>query len=349
LNHEHVGAELGARYIVEGTVRRVGDRLRVNVQLVESATGKHLLAERYDRSSIEIRELQHDVVQKIVARITGRVFQADHDRALRMGTEELAAYDCWLRGQHVVRNWTAKTDEEALKWFEAALARDPHFARAHASIALSLNVMAGVRPGYEKQEADRDRALKHARLAVQCDNEDARSHYSLGSVSMLRGDFAVAERHYRLTEALNPSAADTILNCAFAAAVFGHISKAQELAERAFKLNPLHDDWYYYMLSSIHFIAGEYERCFEVGHPYVDFFPELAGWTAAALGLLGREAEARNEGVKFLRITEEIWVGSEPFSPRKAVEWFLYVNQCVRGSPRAELVRGLRIADLPVP
>ncbi len=150
LNLERVGAELGARYVVEGTVRRAGDRLRINVQLVDAATGKHLLAERYDRSSVEIRELQHEVVQKIVARITGRVSQADHDRALQMSADELAAYDCWLRGVHVSRNWTAKTDEEALKWFEAALARDPHFARAHSSLALLLNVKEGVRPGYEE-------------------------------------------------------------------------------------------------------------------------------------------------------------------------------------------------------
>jgi len=322
MNLERIGAELGAKYIVEGTVRRAGERLRINVQLVDAATGKQLLAERYDRNSVEIWELQHEVVQKIVARITGQVYQADHDRALQMSAEELAAYDCWLRGQQVSREWTAKTDEEALKWFEAALVRDPHFARAHSSIALLLNVKEGVRPGYyEEQEMDRDRALKHARVAVQCDNEDARSHYSLGSVSMLRGDFAVAERHYRLTEELNPSAADTIMNCAFAAAVLGDVRKAQELAER-----------YYFLLCSIHFIAGEYERCFEVGHSYVDFFPELAAWTAAALALLGREPEAKAEGAKFLRIVEDCWAGREPFTPPEAVEW-----------------RGLRIADLPVP
>jgi tetratricopeptide (TPR) repeat protein len=250
---------------------------------------------------------------------------------------------------HTTRNWTAKTDEEALKWFEAALMRDPHFARAHSSLALQLNVMGGVRPGYEGDEIDRERALKHARLAVQCDNEDARSHYSLGSVSMLRGDFAVAERHYRLTEELNPSDADTILNCAFAAAVFGDVSKAHELADRAIKLNPLHDDWYYLMLSNIYFIVGEYERCFEVGHSYIDFFPELAGWTTAALGLLGRESEAKAEGAKFLQIVEDCWVGREPFTPLKAVEWFLHINECVHGPPRVELLRGLRIADLPVP
>jgi len=229
--------------------------------------------------------------------------------------------------------------------------RDPHFARAHSSLALLLNVKAGVRPGYEEDEdeIDRNRALKHARLAVQCDNEDARSHYSLGSVSMCRGDFAVAERHYRLTEELNPSDADTILNCAFAAAVFGDVGKAHELAERAIELNPLHDDWYYLLLGWIHFIAGEYERCFEVGHPYIDSFPELAAWTAAALGLLGREAEARNEGAAFLRITEACWAGREPFTPAKAVEWFLHSNRMVRGPPKDELLRGLRLAGLPVP
>jgi TolB-like protein/class 3 adenylate cyclase len=349
LNIERVGAELGTRYVVEGTVRRGGDRLRINVQLLDAATGKHLWAERYDRNSVEIWELEHEVVQKIVARITGQVYQADHDRVLQMSVEELAAYDCWLRGQQVSREWTAKTDEEALKWFEAALEKDPHFARAHSSIALLLNVRVGVRPGYEDDGMDRDRALKHARLAVQCDNEDARSHYSLASVSMLRGDFVVAERHYRLTEELNPSAADTILNCAFAAAVLGDTGKAYELADRAIKLNPMHDDWYYYLLSSIHFIAGDYERCFEVGHSYIDFFPELAAWTAAALGLSGRESEARDEGFEFLRITEECWAGHEPFSARKAVEWFLHINKCVRGPPKAELLRGLRIADLPVP
>ena len=139
------------------------------------------------------------------------------------------------------------------------------------------------------------------------------------------------------------------MNCAFAAAVFGDVNKAKELGERDFKLNPLHDDWYYPLLSWIYFIAGEYERCFEVGHPYVDVLPEQAAWTAAALGLLGREPEAKDEGAKFLRIVEAIWASRESFTPSKAVEWFLHINKFVRGPPRAELLRGLRIADLPVP
>jgi tetratricopeptide (TPR) repeat protein len=162
-------------------------------------------------------------------------------------------------------------------------------------------------------------------------------------------DLVRARRHFQLAEDLNPNAADTLMSCALAAAYLGDAAKAKKLAEQARLLNPLYADWYTYMLAQIHFLGGDLEEAIEVGRPHIAAFPELAGWLAAALGVLGRTSEARAEGQQFLELVGNCWAGQDPMRTEDAVNWFFSVNRFLSEADRALLARGLKAAGLPLP
>jgi adenylate cyclase len=342
-----IGTELGASYVVEGSVRRAADNIRIAVQLWNTSTGSQLWAERYDRGFQEVFAVQDELTRRIVSSVMGRVVQADYQRALPLSSDQLAAYDCWLRGQHLMLNWTPEADHEGLVWFEKAIEKNPNFARAHASIATLLNVRILVTPGYGKEREDRVRALHHARLAVEHDPDDARCHHALGWIYTFFADLKRAKRHFKLAVDLNPNAADTIMSCALGLAYSTELSYARELASRAMELNPLHADWYYYFLCQMHFIAGEYDQAYETGHPYNELFPENGGWTTAALALSGRVSEAIEEGKRFVLIVQRCWVGEQPVRTEDAIHWFWLVNHYLPKPLKATLLRGLELAELP--
>jgi adenylate cyclase len=343
-----IGAELGARYVVEGSVRKLADRLRISVQLLDTEAGGQLMAEHYDCRLDELFAVQDEVTRAIVAKVVGRAIETAHQSALRATPEQSLAYDCWLRGQHQLLRWTPEADDEALTWFERALGKDPHFARAHSAIALLLNGKVLLRPGYPDEASDRSRALRHARLSVEYDPADARSHMALAYVSLFLRELGRAKRHFQLARDLNPNAADTIMNCALGLAYLGDVAQGKELAARAMALNPLHLDWYYYELAQLHFLCGEYEACIDTGRPYVEEFPELPGWTAAALGLLNR-SEAAAEAARFLEGVERFWRGKGRMRPEDAISWFFSINTFQTDRVMVLLKRGLQAAGLPVP
>jgi TolB-like protein/class 3 adenylate cyclase len=343
---QDISHELGANYVVEGSVRKAGTSIRVSVQLWNTSTAAQLWAERYDRAFEEILAVQDEVTRKIVSSVMGRVFQADYHRTLPLSPDQLAAYDCWLRGHHVLMNWTPEGDREALIWLERAIEKDPNFARAHASIATLLTGRTLLTPGYGGEKEDRARALKHARLAVDHDPDDARCHLALGWIYIWLADLSRAKRHLKLAINLNPNAADNLMSCAFGLAYGNELPQARALATHALELNSLHADWYYYFLSQMSFMEGDYERSYELGHPYIEHFPESGGWTAAALALAGRQSEAIEEGRRFIKIVEGRWAGERPMRKEDAVRWFWWVNHFLPESFKATLKHGLELAQV---
>ena len=194
------------------------------------------------------------------------------------------------------------------------------------------------------------RALEHAKLAVECDPGDPRSHLSLGWVSFFLCDLARAKRSFLLAERLNPNSADVLIHGALAAAYLGDASRGLELAERAIELNPLHPDWYCYFAAQIQVLAGQYEAAYAIGRPFAQDIPELGGWMAAALALGGRHREeAKQAAREFVETVRAAWVGSDPMREQDAVEWFFSVNRWLRDSDRDRLAQGLVSAGLLVP
>jgi TolB-like protein len=150
---KQVGRELGVRYVLEGSVRKAGNKVRITGQLVDAATGVHLWADRFDGALEDIFELQEQITAKVVGAITPRVEQAEIERAKRKPTENLDAYDYYLRGLANVYLWTREGSEEALSAFKRAIELDPNFASAYGMAARCYS-QESVRLGCRPQEGD---------------------------------------------------------------------------------------------------------------------------------------------------------------------------------------------------
>ena len=138
-----IGRKLGVSFILEGSVRRAGQRVRITAQLIEAASGAHLWAERYDRSLDDIFTVQDEVAQTIVSTLVKRIEDAKLQQSLRKPTTNLAAYDCLLRGLAHFRSDSDDANQQALEMFEKAIALDPRYAVAHSYAAYVPVVMHG--------------------------------------------------------------------------------------------------------------------------------------------------------------------------------------------------------------
>lgn len=339
---------LRADFVLEGTLLAASQRVRLEFHLIEGEGGEQAWAETFDRERADLLGLEDDLTERIVGLLENRVVQSRLRRIERTAGHTEAAYDCWLRGEHLLSSWTPEADEEALKWFEQAIDRDPSFARAHASAAAVLNTRILLRPGNPSDAEDRARAMDHARRALELDDRDARNHVNCAWGLMLARDFARAGRHFALAEQLNPHAADILIACGLGSAYLGDPLRAKRLASRATSLNPFHSDYYLANQTMIFCLAGDYSDAIETGQQVREVLPELPGWLAASYALGGRIPEARQEAARFVELVSRRWAGTEPPSAERAVAWFLAVN-AIRREIDLERVRGgLGLAGLPI-
>ncbi len=166
-----VGRELGARYVLEGSVRKGGDRLRITAQLIEAETGNHLWAERYDGALEDVFDLQDRITAGVVGAIEPSVRQAEIERAKRKRPENLDAYDLYLRALPHAWVWTAAEAEKALELLDNVLRIDPKYIAAHGLAAWCNTIWVVVDP----DDPRRSKALQHARAVLGPDTDDSLS------------------------------------------------------------------------------------------------------------------------------------------------------------------------------
>ncbi len=197
------GRELGVRYLVEGSVRRANDRVRITAQLLEAETGAHLWADRYDRSLDDIFAVQDEVTRAIVAAIPRMINEAQVEQGRRRPMAQLTAYDLVLRGEWHGNHGDASGNPEARALFEQALAIDPDSARAHANLAYQL-AYAVFQSGFQI-ELLLKRARHHAERALALDDGDSTTHESAAFVYLMCGAHNLAETHASRAVSLNPN------------------------------------------------------------------------------------------------------------------------------------------------
>jgi adenylate cyclase len=341
--------DLGAAYVMEGSLAMSSAGLTIELRLVDTETAVTIWTESHCRRKGDLLDLETTVSERLVARIEERIVTSQTAKAHRTSEAAMAAYDCWLRGQHRLLSWTVEGGREALLWFERALAKEPRFARAHSSLALLLNGEILVAPGRANDAADRQKALEHARMAVGCDPMDPRSYLALGWVSFFLCDVVRARRSFQIALRLNPHSADGLMHAALAAAYVGEYSDGVALAAKAIDLNPYFPDWYSYFSAEIEFLAGNYGTAAETGEDLVRAFPELGGWVTAALALAGQNKAALAMKSVFLGVVRSAWVGEHPMNDEDAVEWFFSVNRWLKDRDRQKLVGAFQTVSLPVP
>ena len=240
-----IGRRLGVSYLLEGSVRRAGERVRITAQLIEAGTGSHLWAERYDRSLDDIFAVQDEVAQTIVSTLVGRIEDARLRQVLRRPTDSLAAYDCLLRG--IAHFWgdTEAANQQALEMFKKAVDLDPGYAlarsyRAIVKVALSGHASATT----EVLHA----AFTEANHALELDPLESRCHRILSTICLYRREYDLAERHVRRAFDLNPNDTDIVTMKGRVLVARGRPEEALACFETAVRLNPIHPHWYRYSL-----------------------------------------------------------------------------------------------------
>jgi TolB-like protein/Tfp pilus assembly protein PilF len=340
----HIGRDLGVRYIVEGSVRQAGGRVRVTAQLVEADSGNQIWADRFDRELEDIFAVQDELTRSIVGCLVVRLEDRDFDIARRKPPERLQAYDYWLRGKKCLDQATADGNDAARRFFEQCLAVDLDYARGYAGLAEASYSRAFYEAGPTFLDALKI-AMAHAEKAVSLDDTDARPHCVLGWTCMFLRDFGRAERHFEFAATLNPSDADVMMNWACARALLGEPEAARGHAEEAMRLNPHCPGWYLEFLTLINFAARRYEDVLATAAKGPDIYPSSPAWRAAACAYLGRLDEARLHAETLTDRLRSIWTGRHPANFRELAEYLCRTVPFRKSEDAAHLLEGLFKAE----
>ena len=309
-----IGRRLGVSYLLEGSVRRSGPRLRITAQLIEAATGAHLWAERYDRSLDDIFAVQDEVAQTIVATLFGRIQAAKHQQSFRMPTVSLAAYDFLLRGCVHLRGYTHDDNERALRLFDKAVELDPRYAVAHAfsgmtSVMLDRQVNAGIVSGEVL-----DVALDKAQTAVRLDPQESRCHRALVIIHLYRREFDLAEHHAHQGLAINPNDADQMSAMGLVMTVRGRPEDALGWHEKAIRLNPFHPPYYDLGLGKALYLVRRYEEAIHAYTRIPGSNLSIRVQLAACYAYAEQMAEARAHVAQLLE--EQPTLGADDYAQR---------------------------------
>jgi TolB-like protein len=254
---QEVAAELGVSYLLEGSVQRLAQSVRVNAQLVEGATGHHLWVERFERDLSELFQLQEEIIRRIVGSLPGRLRDIEGQRALRKDPVEIGAYEAYLRGSYLYSIETPAALTRCREQFEQAARLDPSFARAWGYLAYMAvqSWLAGWADDSILAEAE-----EHARLAVSLDPNDYANHWDLAFVYLNTCRFEMALEEYGRAAALNPNDADLLSEMAETLVYAGETDLALKQLNEAMRRNPFYPDWYRWVLGWALFNAERYEE-----------------------------------------------------------------------------------------
>jgi TolB-like protein len=293
---KRIGRELGVRYVLEGSVRRVDGRLRINALLVDTATGAHLWADRYDREIADIFALQDEITLSIVGAIEPSLRDAEIERVRRRRPENLDAYDLVLRAIPHVYLATPAEAAAAVPFLEQALALEADYAAAHGLLAWCHQVKF-MRAGFD--DHDRAAAIRHGRSALAQGRDDATA-LALGAfvTGLVEHDRGAAVEAFERALALSPSSAFALFLGCIVLAYAGAAEQAIDWAERALRVSPIDRLAYipYHAIAIGHFARGRYEEATVSVRRAIQCNPDLSvthSWLVASLVRLGRHDEAR--------------------------------------------------------
>lgn len=294
---KQVGRELGVRYVAEGSVRKVGERVRVTIQLLDAATGYSLWTARYDRDLQDIFTLQDEIVRAIVAALPGRLEDAGREIARRKPTSSITAYDLVLLGNERWRQLTVQAMAQAREYFRNAVALDPQYARAHVNIAWTIVCDAFLE---SPATATLGEAFREIEAALDIDDGDAWSHGVFAQLLFLLKEDAKAEIHFSRALALNPNDADVAAVFANILVYWGRWREALSWIGTAKRLNPFPPNLYHWYHALALYSGREYEQAIKALLEARSFDRWSHGLLAACHAQMGRLAEARSEADAFV-------------------------------------------------
>lgn len=291
-----IGEKLGASYIVTGSVRKAGQRVRITVQLVDAGTENSVWSERFDRDMKDIFDLQDEITELVASRIESELGMTEQRKAERRPRKNLGAWDLYQLGVAEFYKFTPEANQRCQDLLRQSLDLDPDFASAHSRLAYAI-VLSMVYFDAAPDDDRMDEALIAARRALELDDQDANSFFTIGRVYLARREYDLAIDALEHAVELNPYLAVTYCGLGDSLAYEGRLDEAIEQFEIAIRLSP-HDPfrWAFYSYRSLaHLFRGEYEDAVSWARKSVQI-PNAQYWAkahlVAALGLLGEKDQA---------------------------------------------------------
>jgi adenylate cyclase len=300
---QQIAEDLGVRYVLEGSVQKAGERVRINAQLVDGLTGLHIWAERYDRKISDIFALQDDITNQVVTALEVKLTEGEAARVSRRQTENTEAYELFRRGLEHQRRATKTDNDQARRLFEKAVAVDPSFADAWCFL------------GYTHQEdwyfgwsenatQSLEQATTLAQKAIALDDSSPCPYMLLETIHLWRRDYEKAIAYGEKAVALEPNHADATLQLARTLTYAGRPEETIELTKKAMRLSPYYPDWYLGVLGTAYRLAGNYDEAIAAYDKRRERNPHS---TMPYLGLalvyseVGRDEEARAAASEVLK------------------------------------------------
>ena len=303
---QDVGKELRVRFILEGSIRKVGNRVRINAQLIDAISGGHLWAERYDRDLVDIFDLQDEVTQKIVAALTLNLTKSEEKQLAHRSTENLKAYDCVLRGMKEYWKYTKEGNSQAQVLFQKAIELDPYYAEAYSWLGLSL--LHSWTQAWNKEPQILDRAYQIAKQALTLNDSLSEAHRILGDIYLFQKEHAKAVSEFKEAISLNPNYADALAGLADVFNWAGKPEDAISLIKKAMHLNPHHNAWYPFTLGFSYIFLQQIEKAVDILQRGLIHNPDFLVIHLALAGLyaeMDRIEDANMEVEEVLRLSPD--------------------------------------------
>lgn len=293
-----IARELEVRFVLEGSVRKAGNRVRVTAQLIDANTGHHVWAERYDREMEDIFDLQDEMVEVIAAALEPELNAFERERAVSKSPGNLNAWELYQRALFHMWTYEREPVEKAMAMFHRAFEADPGFAPAYGYFAYSCYIT--VIMGYaEDPKARLEQGMEAAKRALQCDDKDAISYFSIGRIHMMQGDHDASIAALRKSIELNPCFAQAHHGLGFALTLAGELEEAKREVYKAINTSPR--DPMMWAFTVVHALAlllnGEFEESMDWVQRTLQIPKEKGYWPyavqASILAGMGRIEEAR--------------------------------------------------------
>jgi adenylate cyclase len=259
---QEVAKEFAVDYVLEGSVRKAGDRIRVTVQLIDAEADRHVWAERYDRELADIFAIQDEMTRAIVATLPGRVEAAAHDRVKRKPTDNMAAYECVLAAKVLHHRSTREDNAEAQRLLERAIALDPNYAHAHAWRACVLG-QTWVYSWCADRDATFEQVAVELEIALKLDDNDSDVHRILAALNLNREDHDKAAYHQERALALNPNYDLVVVQQGELLTWLGRPEEGIDWIKKAMRLNPYHPERFWSHLGRACYCAEKYAEAAE--------------------------------------------------------------------------------------
>jgi len=376
-----IARELGVGSLVEGSVRKAGNRVRVTVQLVSAEGEEHVWSSRYDATLEDIFAVQSEIAKKVAGELQVQLLQSEKETLEKRPTENIEAYSAFLRGRELIREGSEPSYRQAVALFERAIELDPSFAKAHAEVAHCHQLLALER--YEPVEAMLPILEASVKRAIELDPDLAEVHDALAVLRYNEGDYSGAEAEARKAIELNPSLPDAYWTLGLLAAIKGEVEEATKMLETAYRLDPLRASFIgavggaylytgreqellghlrrteelapaetYQIMAEYHLTKGDIEKAREY-HAKLAKLRPTDPWVAYTGGIIDAKAGEREKALAAIKKLEEAKMGPLGFNFMAQV--FLALGdldsyfECMDRAVEGPAIVGLYLMAFPVP